>query len=337
MKLFQQLLVAPAALGLMAPVAVNADDAAQFSSTTTMSGSAVFTAGSVSDGGTTDTQEEMYMQYAYTLELNSSFNGEDLLYAEIEAGNASGPLANLDSAVEGGDSLSVASLFYQFPVGDLAVTVGPKVDQDDVIAATTSLYSDAFRHGSMPFSAAGDETGAGAAISYENDNGLVASFSFVSVDGADSTKGINGDGVDVSTVSLGYNGDGIGGGLVVASNDGEGTTTGYDTFGGGIYWTPDSVPATVSVTYDTKDPETGEDSTDLFVGIEYEVGTGTLGAAYHSTDVDGGDASDETGYELTYTYAVNDNVSITPGIFFVEDTSSGDDDTAVFVETVFSF
>ena len=39
MKLFSRLLVAPAALGLMAPVAANADTA--FSSTTTLSGSAV--------------------------------------------------------------------------------------------------------------------------------------------------------------------------------------------------------------------------------------------------------------------------------------------------------
>jgi len=338
MKLFQKLLVAPAALGLLAPVAVNADGVAagQFSSTTTMSGTAVFTAGSVSDGGTSDDQEELYSQYAYTLELNSSFSGEDLLYTEIEAGNASGPLAAMDKAIADGDGLSVQSLFYAFPLGELDVTVGPLLDQDDVIAATTSLYSDAFRHGSLPFSAAGDETGAGAGVAYSNDNGLVASFSFISVDGDDSTLGINGDGVDVSTFSVGYNGDGFGGGLVVASNDGEGTDDGYDTFGGGIYWTPDSVPATVSVTYDSKDPETGEDSTDLFVGVEYEVGAGTLGAAYHSTDVDGGDDADETGYEVTYTYPVNDNVSITPGIFFVED-NTGDDDTAVFVETVFSF
>ena len=45
-----------------------------------------------------------------------------------------------------------SSLFYAFPVGDLSVTAGPLVDQDDVVAATTSAYSDAFRLGSMPFS-----------------------------------------------------------------------------------------------------------------------------------------------------------------------------------------
>jgi len=337
MKLFQRLLVAPAALGLMAPVAANADTA--FTSTTSLSGGAYFTVGSVADGGTTDKEEELYMQYAYGLDVNSSFTGEDLFYAGIEAGNASGPLASMDSAVEGGDSLKVTSLFYAFPVGDLSVTAGPLVDQDDVVAATTSAYSDAFRLGAMPYSLAGDETGPGVGVSYSNDSGLVASASFVSVGGNDSTVGIGGDnGDDVTTVTLGYNGDGFGGGLVIASNDGEAGTTGYDTFGGGIYYSPESFPATISVAYDTKDPEgTAAEETDLFIGIDYEVGPGTLSAAYNSTDVDGGDSLDSTGFEVSYTYALNDNVSITPGFFTVEDTSTGDDDSGVVVETAFSF
>ena len=337
MKLFQRLLVAPAALGLMAPIAVNADTA--FSSTTTFGGGSVFTVGSVANGGTSDTEEELYMQYAYELEISSSFTGKDLFYAGIEAGNASGPLANMDSAVEGGDSLKVASLFYAFPVGDLEVTAGPLVDQDDVIAATTSAYSDTFRLGAMPYSLAGDETGPGVAVAYSNDSGIVASASFISVGGTDSTVGIGGDnGDDVTTVTLGYNGEGFGGGLVIASNDGEGGTTGYDTFGGGIYYSPESIPATISVAYDTKDPEgTAKDETDLFIGIDYEVGPGTLSAAYNSTDVDGSDSSDSTGFEISYSYALNDSVTITPGIFTVEDTSTGEDDSGVVVETVFSF
>jgi len=339
MKLFQRLLVAPAALGLMAPVAANADTA--FSSTTTLSGSAYFTVGSVADGGTTDKEEELYMQYAYGLDVNSSFTGEDLLTAGIVTGNASGPLANMDSAETGTGALTVSSLYYAFPVGDLAVTAGPLVDQDDVVAATTSAYSDAFRLGAMPYSLAGNETGPGIGVAYSNDNGVVASVSFVSAGGADSTVGIGGDnGDDVSTFTLGYNDESgnWGGGLVIASNDGEAGTTGYDTFGGGIYYSPDSIPATISVAYDTKDPEgTAKDETDLFVGIDYEVGPGTLSAAYNSTDVDGSDSSDSTGFEVSYTYAVNDSVTITPGFFTVEDTSTGDDDAGVVVETVFSF
>jgi len=336
MKLFQRLLVAPAALGLMAPIAVNADTA--FSSTTSLSGGAVFTVGSVADGGTTDTEEELYMQYGYGLDVTSSFTGEDMLYMGMETGNASGPLASMDSSVGGTGAITLHSLFYAFPVGDLEVTAGPLVDQDDVVAATTSAYSDAFRLGSMPYSLAGGETGPGVGVAYSNDNGVVASVSFVSVGGSDSTVGIGADdGDDVSTFTLGYDGDGFGGGLVIASNDGEAGTSGYDTFGGGIYYSPESIDATFSVAYDTNDPETGADATDLFIGVDYEVGPGTLSAAYNSTDVDGSDSADSTGFEVSYTYSLNDNVTLTPGFFTVEDTSTGDDDTGVVVETAFSF
>ena len=344
MKLFQRLLVAPAALGLMAPVAANADTA--FSPTTTLNGGAVFTTGSVS-AGTGDANEELYMQYAYALELNSSFTGEDNLYAEIEAGNAasnaSNPLQDLDSAVDVGDGLTVSSLFYSFPVGDLSITGGPLVDQDDVLAATTSAYSGTFRLGAMPFSEAGDETGPGIAVSYATDNGLVASASFVSPDGADSSKGINTDtGNDVTTLTLGYDGEGFGGGIAIASNDGDADTSGYDTFGGGVYYSPESIPATFSVSYDTKDPEGSgsgnEDRTDFFIGVDYEVGPGTLSVAYNSTDVDdNSDNTDQTGYEVSYSYAVNDNVTVTPGIFTVEEDDGTNDDSGVVLETAFSF
>ena len=105
MKLFQRLLVAPAALGLMAPVAVNADTA--FSSNTALSGGAVFTIGSVADGGTTDTEEELYMQYGYGLDVTSSFTGEDMLYMGMETGNASGTLASMDSSVGGTGAITL--------------------------------------------------------------------------------------------------------------------------------------------------------------------------------------------------------------------------------------
>jgi len=340
MKLFQRLLVAPAALGLMAPVAANADTA--FSSTTTLSGAATFDVGSIADGGALDDQEELHMQYAYKLDLNSSFTGEDLFYAGIETGNANGPLEKMDGAVNPAtdDSLSVTSLFYSFPVGDLAITAGPLVDQDDVVAATTSKYSDAFRLGSMPYSLRDDLTGPGLGVAYSGDNGFVASASLVSIDGATSTIGINSDkGDDVATFTLGYNGEGFGGGLVVASHDGEKVgTTAYDTFGGGIYYSPESIPATISVAYDSKDIQTGNDSSDWFVGVDYEVGPGTLSAAYNSTDVDNGANDDQTGFEVSYAYAVNDNLTITPGFFTVEETAVGKgDDSGVVVRTAFSF
>jgi len=339
MKLFSRLLVAPAALGLMAPVAANADTA--FSSTTTMSGNAYFTTGSV-DAGTGSADEELYMQYAYGLDLNSSFSGKDLLTVGIVAGNATAnkPLTAMDSSEATGSSLNVGSLYYAFPLGDLALTVGPLVDQDDVVAATVSKYSDTFRLGAMPFSLAGSETGPGVGATYATDSGWVISGSFVADDGADSSLGINADtGNDVTTFTLGYNADIWGGGIVLANNDGDSSanTNGYDAFGGGIYFSPESLPATFSVTYDTKDPETGNDQTDWFIGVDYEVGPGTLHAAWNTTETDGGsDNLDLTGFELAYTYRLNDGVTVTPGFFTVDD-GEGEEDTGVVLETAFSF
>jgi len=346
MKLFQRLLVAPAALGLMAPVAANADT---FSSTTTLNGSAFFTVGSVNNSWDEDT-EELTMQYAYTLELTSSFTGQDALYAEIEVGDADpdavgslNSIAFMDSAVEDTfDDLQIESLFYSFPVGDLAVTAGPLVDQDDVVAATVSAYSDTFYLGAAPFSLSwGDETGAGVGVSYAANNGISASISYISTEAEDPNIGIGGDdGDDVTTISVGYDGDGIGGGIVLTSNDGDSNDDEYDAVGAGIYYSPESLPATFSLQYDTVDDDDDNEATQWFVGVDYEVGPGTLAVAYQNID---GDFIAEdltlTGFEIAYSYPVNDNVTITPGFFSVSEDLDGseEDYQGLVVETAFKF
>tara|TARA_E500000331_G_C16988761_1_gene596842 strand:+ start:82 stop:312 length:231 start_codon:yes stop_codon:yes gene_type:complete len=76
----------------------------------------------------------------------------------------------------------------------------------------------------------------------------------------------------------------------------------------------------------------------LFVGVDYEVGPGSLSVDWKSTDVDGGGADDQSGFEVSYIYAVNDNLTITPGFFTVEETTADiEDDTGVVLETAFSF
>ena len=55
------------------------------------------------------------------------------------------------------------------------------------------------------------------------------------------------------------------------------------------------------------------------------------------SSVDSGDTSDSTGFELAYSYAVNDNVTITPGFFSVGETTSDNEDSGVVLETAFSF
>ena len=339
MKLFQRLLVAPAALGLMAPVAVNADT---FSSTTSLSGSAVFTLGSVDNGtAVTPADDEMIMVYGYSLDMNSSFTGEDSLYVGLEAGNNDSTLSIMDSAVGNGSSLQIHSAYYSFPVGDLSITAGPLLDQDDVISATTSAYSDAFVLGSAPWSLSGEGGAPGIAVSYAGDSGLNASVSYVGLGGTTATQGLNSDSAtDITTVSVGYDGDGFGGGLVLTSADDDVPANGHESFGVGIYYTPESIPATISVAYDTTDPSdpTKSDATDLFIGVDYEVGPGTLSTAYFNREVDdNSDLTDQTGYELSYSYNVNDYVTTTAGFFSVEEDNTEEDDTGVVFETVFSF
>jgi len=175
MKLFQRLLVAPAALGLMAPLAANADISSEaidarvdgveaqvgelmagaFSSTTTMSGKAAFVVGTVDDDAQVDpvtgesNQDEITFNYMYQLNMNTSFTGDDLLYTRIKSGNftKNGRFADkpngeyLSAANSNSDALKVDKIWYQFPVGDsVTVWVGPKIENYYMLASAPSIY-----------------------------------------------------------------------------------------------------------------------------------------------------------------------------------------------------
>ena len=299
--------------------------AGQFSSSTKMSGGAVFTTGFV-DTGASSTDNKLTSEYNFTIDLNTSFTGSDDLYVGIAQGNQD-DLA-LDSA-EAASSLTIHSLFYTFPVGDFQVTAGPLLDQDDVISATTSVYSGAFRLGAMPWGNDGDTTGAGAAISWADDSGFNATFSTVSSDSADASKGMfTTEGSDKYTVAFGYDSDNYGGGLIYTDDD---TDT---SFGGGVYFTPDGLP-TISVAYDTLSDTDATDSSNLLIGLDYPVGPGTASIAYQSVDTSGTTTSN---YEAYYNYPVNDGVSVQGGVFVEENATAGvDDTTGYIVETFFSF
>jgi len=302
--------------------------AGQFSSSTKLSGGAVFTTGALDGVG----KGKVTSEYNFTLDLNTSFNGNDGLYAQLLQGNQ-GDLV-MDSAEDTSGSFKVGSLFYTFPVGDFQVTAGPLLDADDVISATTSIYSDAFRLSAMPWGVDGDVTGAGAAIAWGNDSGFNASFATVSVAGDDASTGIwSKEAADHYVASIGYDSDNFGGGLIFTNDDN--TTSEEDTsFGAGIYFRPDGFP-TISIAYDSLDPGAAgtKDSSSFMVGLDYEVGPGTASAAYESKDTTGTTTSN---YEVYYNYPVNDGISVQGGVF-VEEVDNADDKTGVVVETFFSF
>ena len=129
MKLFKSLLVAPAALGLLAPMSATANEvtisdftpaeqlaitnsrvdglearlnnieAGSFSETTTASFSVDFAIGAVDGAGltgndpsgvkVTDGDEDLQATYGFQIDLNTSFTGEDSLDISLDAGNSS--------------------------------------------------------------------------------------------------------------------------------------------------------------------------------------------------------------------------------------------------------
>jgi len=177
MKLFQRLLVAPAALGLLAPLAANADitpvsndsevinarvegveaqldeiQAGQFSSSTKMSGKAAFITGYVDNNAATSS-DEITFEYMYQLNLNTSFTGEDNLYTRIKTGNVGDKTGTVGHFVDKGQGtylsaansndnvLKVDKLWYQFPVGEsMTVWVGPKIENYYMLASAPSIY-----------------------------------------------------------------------------------------------------------------------------------------------------------------------------------------------------
>ena len=122
-------------------------EAGSFSETTTMSGSASFVIGGLSNQDTvyTETSEAINFHYSFDIDLNTSFNGEDNLFVGIETGNGSGTvLLDSTNVVANADKLSVSSIYYSFPFIGWEVAVGPLLAQDDLVATTTSKYSDSF-------------------------------------------------------------------------------------------------------------------------------------------------------------------------------------------------
>jgi len=210
MKLFKSLLVAPATLGLLAPLAATANEvtindfnsaeeiavtnsrvdgleakinnleAGGFSDTTTMDGKAIFTLGAVEYDDESGS-EAVQAYYSYTMNLNTSFTGDDNLYVRVKTGNG-GDFPNsktygtyLSSNKANGDSLKVDKIWYEFPVGDNnTVWVGPKIENYYMHGATPSIYQPVTKQFTLGGNgnAYGASTDTGAGWAYQGDNGF---------------------------------------------------------------------------------------------------------------------------------------------------------------------
>ena len=157
MKLFKSLLVAPATLGLLAPMTataneLNLNDVSGYSSSEEVQNISEFNSADLAitnsrvDGlearlndyeagsfstttsasfsvdmaiGAVDgnATETVGTAYGYQIDLSTSFTGEDALSVSLDAGAGAGELGELDLN-SSGDGLIVDGVTYSFPLGD---------------------------------------------------------------------------------------------------------------------------------------------------------------------------------------------------------------------------
>jgi len=358
MKLFKSLLVAPASLGLLAPMAATANEvtindfnaaeeiavtnsrvdglearlnnfeAGSFSETTTASFSVDTVLGSI-DGDTTS--ETTSLDFQFNIGLSTSFTGEDSLDIAIDNGSSSLSPVGTKMGFDSGTSLVVDGVTYSFPVGGASMVVGDSTDLSTAFtgACTYSAFTDA----TPDDCGTGNSMGAGgkgvtAAIGYEFDSG------FSLAGGVTSGAGeILGKAADAIGINAAYSADSYGVAVAYISDDG-GASAETTYWGLNGYYTFDL--ASLSVGYETSDD--GTEKSGYFVGLSFpEVGPGSVNIAAATTGLFADNATEYLIYEASYSYPVNDSMTITPGIF-IEETASGSDDlTGIAVKTSFSF
>jgi len=377
MKLFKSLLVAPATLGLLAPMTATANElnlkdvsgyssseevqnisefnpaeelavtnsrvdglearlnnfeAGSFSETTTASFSVDAVIGAVDGAGESASVnlETTSFDYQFNIGLSTSFTGEDSLDIAIDNGSATASTMGGKMGFDTGTALTVDGVTYSFPVGGATMVVG---DATDVSATFTGActYS-SFTDLTPDDCGTGNSIGAGgkgvaASLGYAFDNG----FSLAGGISSPTTE-IVGDDADLFGLNAAYSADSYGVAVAYASDDGgTGAETSYWGLNG--YYTFDL--ASLSVGFETSDDGTTEKS-GYFVGLSFpEVGPGSVNIAAATDALYADSATEYLVYEASYSYPVNDSMTITPGVFIQE--TSGDDLTGIAVKTSFSF
>jgi len=253
MKLFKSLLVAPAALGLLAPMSATANefnltDVSGYNSTTevesisdfdaakelAVTNSRVdglearlnnFEAGSFSETTTASFSadfeigqedggaEAVQTYYGFQIDLNTSFTGEDSLDISLDAGNANSSEFDLNSTTD--EALTVDGVAYTFPIGPVTAFVGDNMD-GSTLYNTACVYggpSNTLDDCGNPNAALGSGSGTAAGASYEFGDGFA--------------------------VAIGYTGNG-------SSTSGLATKEGDDQLGGQLSYTADQYGVSVT-------------------------------------------------------------------------------------------
>jgi len=356
MKLFKSLLVAPASLGLLAPMAATANEvtindfnaaeeiavtnsrvdglearlnnfeAGSFSETTTASFSVDTVLGAI-DGASSETTS---LDFQFNIGLSTSFTGEDSLDIAIDNGSATASTLGGKFGFDTGTALTVDGVTYSFPVGGASMIVGDATDLSTAFtgACTYSSFTDM----TPDDCGTGNSLGVGgkavtASIGYAFDSGFSLAGGISSPENE-----IVGKTADLYGLNAAYSTDSYGLAVAYVTDDG-GAGADTTTWGFQGYYSFDL--ADLSVGYETQESG-GTDKTGYFVGLTFsDVGPGSVNVAAATNGLFTSAQTEKMVYEASYSYPVNDAMTITPGVFIQE--TSGDDLTGIAVKTSFSF
>ena len=332
---------------------INNFEAGGFTDTTTMDGKAIFTLGAA---GTVDGNydAETLGQYSYTVNLNSSFSGDDNLYVRLKTGNAASWTKSttygtyLSSAKGNTDIVKVDKIWYQFPIGEKnTVWIGPKIENYYMHAATPSIYQPVTKQFTLGGNgnAYGASTDTGFGWAYNADNGFsissnVGTKSLTTSGTYPNSTGLLTDESKTSwatqigytqpqySISLMYNQKYNG-----WTDSYYHTDIGNDDQGGTMnavglrgWWRPQETGTAIpSISFgldSTSYPDgaAAKDASDAwFLGLNWSdlfTADDKIGIAYgQPTKNESETADDPTAWEIYYSYKVNDSITVTPTLF----------------------
>ena len=348
----------------------NVLEAGGFSDTTTMDGKAIFTIGAVEYDDDSGNSEAVQAYYSYTMNLNSSFTGDDNLYVRIKSGNGGDFTTSKDygtylsSAKGNSDVLKIDKIWYQFPLGESnTFWVGPKIENYYMHGTSPSIYKPVTKQFTLGGNgnAYGASTDTGFGWAYKADNGFALSSNIGTK--STTTNGITGLLTDESKTSwatqIGYTqprysvsaianvkSNGWGDSYYKAGDINGDAEDGdeYTAIGLRGWWRPDTAGTatpSISVGYDTTDYDSSTADA-WFVGLNWQDifnADDKIGAAFGQPTSN--EDSDVTpfAYELYYAFKPNDSITVTPAIFGGSDRNgvSGGDVFGTVLETTFKF
>jgi len=352
-------------------------EAGTFSDTTTLDGKAVMWIGGVDGGDEIGGQNSVQTGYTYTMNLNTSFTGDDNLYVRLKGGEQGDQWKNKSTyhieTKDTSDAFKVDKIWYSFGIGDdLTAFIGPRIE-NYYMYITPSIYQPGVLKsmklgGNSNF---GASTDVGFGFKYETEGGFGFASNIVTKS-ADSSGGMLGK-TDVNKwdTQIAYTTDNWHASATLSnaqnwtSQSYNATTQGAamgkttDTTGYALraYWRPDNAGTAtpeVSVGYDTKSVDvvsghTASAADSYFVGLTWRdmfQADDRIGLAFTqplavSEMADGSTVNDVNPFvwEAYYSFRPNDSIELRPAIFGGSDVLAdiNDDVFGVALTSVFKF